>query len=429
METSILHLIAICWINFIIAPIPKRTVSTYVELLIGAVLSGTGHVTDAMLEVGHQKHFTTYYKMLEQGKWSWITVAKQLVLLIIQYFPRKEWNFLIDDFIVPRVSAKAPAVKYHYEHSQKPNRPRYIWGQQWVALGLALPWGKICACIPLLLRLHKKVGNTSKIKRAVMLAKLVLPLVENVKDAVIRVLADCWYMKKTFILTLMELGVYVIGQVRKDTALYFRPEPWSKSKRGRPRKYGNRINDNELSKLTVFYKIIRIYGKRQIVKFKSTICLARFLKGVPVIAVWCQLEDQKNWTLILSTDLTLKPERIIKLYGRRWKTEPMFNEIKHLFGLVRAWEQTSRALHRWASIICLSYAINRLLSLIAQSKNFKKIIPFVQWRQNSVMTAGLIRMGLRIFFRHFGFYELWDAKSKKLILPIQGKKLKNLSKL
>lgn len=429
METSILHLIAICWINFIIAPIPKRAVSTYVELLIGAVLSGTGHVTDAMLEVGNQKHFTTYYKMLEQGKWSWIALAKQLVLLIIQYFPRKEWNFLIDDFIVPRVSAKAPAAKYHYEHSQKPNRPKYMWGQQWIALGLALPWGKICACIPLLLRLHKKMGNSSKIKRAVMLAKLVLPWIKNVKDAVIRVLADCWYMKKTFILPLMELGVYVIGQVRKDTALYFKPEPRSTAKRGRPPKYGHRINDNELSKLTVFHKIIRIYGKRQPVKFKSTICLARFLKGVPVIAVWCQLEDQKSWTLILSTDLTLKPERIIKLYGRRWKTEPMFNEIKHLFGLVHAWEQTSRALHRWASIICLSYAINRLLSLIAQSKNFKKIIPFVQWRQNCAMTAGLIRMGLRIFFRHFGFSELWDAKSKKLNLPIREKKLKKLSQL
>lgn len=228
MEASILYLIAICWINFIVAPIPKRAVSIYVELLIGAVLSSTGHITDAMLEVGHQKHFTTYYKMLEQGKWSWINVARQLIVLMIQYFPRPEWNLLIDDFIVSRVSDKAPGVKYHYEHSQKPNRPKYIWGQQWIALSLALPWGKICACIPLLLRLHKKVGNTSKIKRTVMLTRLVLPWLKHTKDAVIRVLADCWYMKKTFILPLIQLGVYIIGQVRKDIALYFKPKPQPK---------------------------------------------------------------------------------------------------------------------------------------------------------------------------------------------------------
>jgi hypothetical protein len=430
METTLLHLIAICWINFVIAPIPKRAVSTYVELLIGTVLSGTGHVTDAMLEVGHQKHFTTYYKMLGQGQWSWIAVAKQLVLLIVKYFPRKEWNLVVDDFIIPRVSEKAPGVKYHHEHSQKPNRAKYIWGQQWISLGLALPWGKICACIPILLRLHRKVGNTSKIKRAIMLIKLVLPWFKQQKDEIVmRVLVDCWYMKRTFILPMIELGLNVIGQVRKDTALFFKPDPKSGSKRGRPRKYGNKINKAEFEKFPIITKIIKLYGKRQVVKYKSTKCLARFLKGAPVIAVWCQLKDQKGWTLILSTDLTLTPERIIKLYGRRWKTEPMFNEIKNLFGITRAWEQTSRALHRWVSMICLSYAINRLLSLLSQSKNFDKISPFIQWRQNSVMTAGLIRMGLKILFRHFSFFELWNPKSKKLILPIQSKNPKKLSKL
>ena len=59
METALLHFIAISWINFVIQPVPIRAVSTYTELLIGAVLSGKGHVTDAMLEVGHCKHFTT----------------------------------------------------------------------------------------------------------------------------------------------------------------------------------------------------------------------------------------------------------------------------------------------------------------------------------------------------------------------------------
>ena len=232
MEISLLHLVAVCWFNFVITPIPNGAVGTYVELLIGAVLSGTGHVTDALLEVGHQKHFTTYYKMLQLGQWSFVDVARQLVLLIIKYFPRNEWNF-----VVPRVSVKAPAVRYHHEHSQKPNRSKYIWGQQWISLGLALPWGKICACIPILLRLHKKVGNTSKIKRAIMLIKLVLPWFNNLKNKlVMRVLVDCWYMKRTFILPMMELGIKAIGQVRKDTALFFEPEPISTNKRGRPQK-------------------------------------------------------------------------------------------------------------------------------------------------------------------------------------------------
>ncbi len=177
MTASKLHLIAIVWINFVSTAVPIRLIETYIELLIGAICSRSGHVTDALFEVGHQKHFSTYYWLLEKAKWSWIAVAKQLSSIIITFFPRHEWNFIVDDFIVPRASTKAPGVHFHHDHSQKPNRPKYIWGQQWIALGISLPWGKMCAAIPLLLRLHKKVGNTSKIKRARMLIRIVLPMV------------------------------------------------------------------------------------------------------------------------------------------------------------------------------------------------------------------------------------------------------------
>lgn len=417
MTANKLHLIAVAWINFITRAIPVRLIATYVELLIGAICARSGHVTDALFEVGHQKHFSTYYWLLGKAKWSWVAVAKQIIDLIIKFFPRNEYNLIVDDFIVTRASKKAPGVKYHFDHSQKPNRPQYLWGQQWIALGIALSWGKICAAIPLLLRLHKKVGNSSKIKRARMLIRIVLPQLRKTGQEVIRCLADCWYMKGTFILPLLKQGIHAIGQVRKDTALYFRPEQPKIRKKGRPKKYGNKISTADVNDLRLFKKNIYVCGKRQFVSFRWTVCLARFLKGVPVIAVWCQLEDQKSLTLLISTDLSLTPERIIKLYGRRWKTEPMFNEIKNYFGITQAWEQTSQTLHRWVSMICTAYAINRMISLIAQAKNFKSIVPVIQWRKQADLTAGLIRLGLVIFFRHFGFSRLWNPKSKKLIVP------------
>ena len=403
------------WINFIIQAVPVRLTATFTELLLGAIIAKSGHITQALLEIGHQKHFSTYYWLLEKAKWSWFSISKQLIILILKCFPRREWNLIVDDFICPRASKKAPQVKYHFDHSQKPNRPQFLWGQQWLAVGLSLSWGKMVAALPLVLRLHKNTGNTTKLTGAVAIIRAILPIFKNAQITTLRVLADAWFMKANFILPLAKRGVSVIGQVRKDTALFLPPEKSSNSYRGRPKKYGVRITDPWIEKLPINIVNVNTYGSVKQVKYRSALCLARFLDGLPVIALWTQLPEQKNWTLIISTDLSLTPERIIKLYGRRWKIEPMFNEIKHSYGVAQAWEQSLQALYRWVSILCVAYSLTRMLSLLYRSTS--ELSALIPWRTKSPATAGLVRNALVLFFRRYGFITLWQPKSKKLLLP------------
>jgi len=35
----------------------------------------------------------------------------------------------------------------------------------------------------------------------------------------------------------------------------------------------------------------------------------------------------------------------------------MFNELKNLFGLLNAWQQTRQTLARWSTMICLAYGL------------------------------------------------------------------------
>lgn len=417
MSTSLPQTLIVLWLNFVFLGLPPRVIGTYAELLIGVMISGSGHITQALLAVGHQKHFSTYYWLIEQAQWAWLKVAKQLLRLIMTCFPRTEWNLIVDDFLCPRSSKNAPEAKYHHEHSQKPNRPKYIWGQQWVALGLSLTWGKMCVALPLLLRLHKYVGNHTKITTALTLVRTILFLLKKTGQEKIRCLVDAWYMKRPFILPLLKRGIHVIGQVRKDTALFKEPTATSKLKRGRPKKYGKRLTARHLAKLPIHQAKLNVYGGCKTVQYRTTTCVARFLKGCVVIAVWCKFPEQKDWTLILCTDLSLTPERIIKLFARRWKIEPLFNEIKHRYGVAEAWEQTSANLHRWVSMLCVSYALTRMLSVLAIAPKNRTFVPFISWRVNQPITAGLIRIGLQLFFRQFSFSRLWEPKSKKLILP------------
>ena len=106
MQEPLCENLLVLWLNFIIQAVPVRLVATFAELLIGALISGSGHISDALFHVGHQKHYSTYYWFLRHGKWSWVKVNIKLIELITTCFPRPELNLILDDFICPRSSKK-----------------------------------------------------------------------------------------------------------------------------------------------------------------------------------------------------------------------------------------------------------------------------------------------------------------------------------
>ncbi len=46
------------------------------------MLTPTGFVTDAWLMVNMCNHWSSYYKWLQKGKWSWLALARQFVRLV-----------------------------------------------------------------------------------------------------------------------------------------------------------------------------------------------------------------------------------------------------------------------------------------------------------------------------------------------------------
>lgn len=67
------------WITILTRILPRRSQSTFIELLIGAMLSPAGFVTDAYLVVNMVNHWTSYYKWLQKGKWSWLSLVRRFV--------------------------------------------------------------------------------------------------------------------------------------------------------------------------------------------------------------------------------------------------------------------------------------------------------------------------------------------------------------
>lgn len=106
------------WITFLAYALPLWSVSPWIEQVVGALLNQRGWVTAAYLAIAAPQHWTSYYKWLQQGRWSWLRVGQYLAVLLRCGFPRRSWYLVVDDSINCRTSPQAPSRGQHHPYSR-----------------------------------------------------------------------------------------------------------------------------------------------------------------------------------------------------------------------------------------------------------------------------------------------------------------------
>ena len=405
------------WITFLAEALPLRSVGTFIELLIGAMLTPAGFVTEAYLVVTMRNHWSSYYKWLQKWRWSWLGLSRQFVRLILKVVKQEVIHLVIDDTLTLRASKKAPGSQIHHQHGNKPNLAQYVRGQCWVSLAWVIRREKQPVALPLLTRLVPGISNTGKLVAAKTLIRAVYRLLDGRK---VRVLVDSWYMRRIFIESMLARGFDVIGQVRIDTRLYDEPPKRKKGQRGRPRKYGRKYTPKRIAHLKRSMVTLPLYGKEQEVRYRSKVLMAHFLGGRLVRVVWCEFKSESgHWKkahLLLSTDAKLTPEQIIEAYGERWSIESMFNQLKLSWGLKEAWQQTRQTLHRWVHLTLVGYGLIQLLGYL-DDQTVRQLCCHSPWRKDNPTTAGQIRKGLLLIFHHVPVRQWWNRKCRKFEPP------------
>ena len=403
-------------ITFLARVLPVRSVPTFIELLVGAMLTQAGFVTEAWLAINPLRTWTAYYKWLQKGKWSWVALGVQLARWIVATFPQSTWFLIFDDTFIYRSSKKAPGSTIHHQHGNKANRPKYARGQCWVTMAVSITSGVRNCAVPLLSRLMRASGNISKLDAAVSLLAVIAP-VFTVNRPVFT-LVDSWYMRWVYIRSALKRGIHTIGQVRRDTALY--AIPVQQGGKGRPRKYGDKYTPEIVASLPEHRRKVFLYGKMQWVRYRSAVCLAKFMKGRQVRAVWMQFEDcagrLSKQRLLLSTCATLTAEEIFQHYAKRWSIEDLFNQMKNRWGWRETWQQSRQVLHRWTQILSLAYALPQLLAMYCGDQ-VQGMMDLTPWRKKNPVTAGRVRMGLQNILGNVRIRDWWNPKCRKFEAP------------
>lgn len=277
------------------------------------------------------------------------------------------------------------------------------------------------SAIPLLARLQRTVGNRNKLRAACVLLRAVGAIFQECQ---VRVLLDCWYMRCRVIPYVQAWGFAVVGQVRRDTALYALPVEvvvaGGQRRRGRPRRYGLKYTPERVATLPERRVRLWLYGKWQGVRYRSAQVKVRFRKGQVVRVVWVQLEAEDG-TLDatrrrLATEADLRPEVIIKAYARRWPIEPLFNQLRHSWGWLDAWQQSRQVLARWVQIGFVAYALAQLL-VLKGGDHLAALTHLTPWRQDRAVTAGLVRLALQRILGQVNLRAWWDPTSRQFQPP------------
>jgi len=366
------------------APLFTRpTFANALLLLKGAILSlGSRTVAAALRAVGlqHDPHFLNYHRVLSRARWSARRASRILLRVLVRTFaPGDEpLIFGIDDMVErrwgPRIKARGI-----YRDPVRSSRGFFVKtsGLRWVSLMFLprIPWAHRVWGLPFLTvlapsqryatsrgRRHKSVVDWAR--------QMILQLARWLPGRRLIVLMDVNYTSQK-LFGAIRRHVTVVAQMRLDSRLHAPPPPRLPGQRGGPRKVGERLpslKDRLEDPLTEWTQV-RVsgwYNEREVELLVATGTALWYYTGNPAIPIrWVIVRDpagKREARAYLSTDPSMDPLEIIRLYVRRWCVEVTFEETRRHLGVETQRQWSDLAVARTTPCLLGLFSIVALLA-------------------------------------------------------------------
>ncbi len=330
-----------------VAQTGRRTVC---GMLVGARLSGVWEHSRA-------------HRFFSRARWAPDQLGLVLAAVIVERFiaEGEPVTVAIDDTLLQRWGRKVYGCFYHHDATANSEKAAVAWGNNWVVVGICVRLAMLerTVCLPVLFRLwqprrpeYAKADKPDPERpgKPVMGRELIDLLAARLPGRRIHVVGDAAYATEAW--RGLPATVTVTSRLRSNAAIYA-PAPEPTGKRGRPRKWGQRLG--KLAQIATdpatqwTEHTVGRYGKTETLKLAIIDCLWEPLGAdtpVRVILVHDTTKPAGYQLALITTDLTSTPAQIVERYSDRWSIEVCFEEAKHHAGVGDAENRREKAVRR-----------------------------------------------------------------------------------